>query len=112
MKQRWEDWINLILGAWLFFTPFLFGYTGAATAAWNAYIFGAALVILTIIALSAPQPWEEWVDSAIGLWIVISPWILGFSALTAATWNALIIGFVVLILSLEASRASRQVTGT
>ena len=44
--------------------------------------------------------WEDWVDMVLGVWLAISPWILGFSdSDPAATRNALIIGIAVAALS-------------
>lgn len=108
MRQRWEDWLNLVLGAWLFISPWLLGYSNATAAAWNAYIVGAAFAIFALIALGKPDRWEEWVNVVIGAWAVISPWVLGYAAVTAATWNAVIVGAIVLLVSLEATRAQRQ----
>lgn len=109
MRQRWEDWVNLVLGIWLFVSPWILGYAGIQGAAWNAYIMGIAIVVFTVFALRIPKPWEEWVNSAVGLWMVLSPWILGFGGQTAATWNAVLVGLAVLSISLEATRPSRQV---
>jgi hypothetical protein len=107
-RQRWEDWINLILGAWLFLSPWILNYTVSQGAAWNAYILGIAIIVFTIIALSTPKPWEEWVNTALGVWLIISPWVVGFATQAAATWNAVILGIIVLAISLEATRPSRQ----
>lgn len=27
MKQRWQDWVGLVLGAWLAVTPWIFGFS-------------------------------------------------------------------------------------
>jgi hypothetical protein len=108
MRQRWEDWVNFILGIWLFFSPWILGYALIQSAAWNAYVIGVAFVVFTIWALSIPKPWEEWINAILGLWLLFSPWILGFSAQLVATWNALICGVIVLVLSLEATRPTRQ----
>ncbi|HKX07258.1 MAG TPA: SPW repeat protein [Stellaceae bacterium] len=44
--------------------------------------------------------WEDWVDMVLGVWLAVSPWILGFSdSDPAATRNALIIGIAVAALS-------------
>lgn len=109
MRNRWEDWVNLLIGIWLFVSPWVMGYSTVQAPALNAYVMGAALILLTAIALYIPRRWEEWVNSIIGLWMVVSPWILGFSAMTAVTWNAAIIGLAVLAISLEATRSSRQI---
>lgn len=105
-KQRWEDWINLILGVWLFFSPWLLNYTSTAVT-WNAYIIGVAFVVFTIWALSIPKPWEEWTNTALSLWLIISPWVLGAET-QAAIWNSVIVGILVLAISLEATRPGRQ----
>ena len=35
---RWQDWLNLVLGIWLFFTPFFYQLSTLNAAAWNAYL--------------------------------------------------------------------------
>lgn len=45
------------------------------------------------------QP-KDWTGIVIGTWLVLSPWILGFSALNLAFWNSVIIGVIVLLLTL------------
>jgi hypothetical protein len=109
MRQRWEDWINLVLGAWLFFSPWIMNYTTATTSAWNAWIIGAAFVIFTVWALSAPKPWEEWFNTVLSIWLIISPWVIGLVS-QAITWNFVIVGLIVLAISLDATRPSRQMT--
>ncbi|MFZ5589994.1 MAG: SPW repeat domain-containing protein [Pseudomonadota bacterium] len=65
-KQRWQDWINLILGLWLLVAPFLGVGLHADAAAWNSYIFGAIIALLSAAALGKPQAWEEWTNLVIG----------------------------------------------
>lgn len=95
-EQRWQDWVNLILGIWLFLSPW-FGLAQTSTSAWNSWIFGAAIAVFSAWALSAPQKWEEWVNLAIGVWVLIAPFVLLFSSQTGATWNHVIVGIVVAI---------------
>ncbi|KKS25478.1 MAG: SPW repeat protein [Candidatus Wolfebacteria bacterium GW2011_GWA2_42_10] len=42
----------------------------------------------------------NWVSLILGVWILISPWVLGFSALTTALWSNVIVGALVAILAL------------
>lgn len=94
-QSRWQDWIILFLGIWLFIAPII--GVGAATglAAWNAYISGALVVILSIWALSSPLKWEEWIISALGLWILIAPFVLQFTTDQAALWNHVVVGILI-----------------
>lgn len=34
----------------------------------------------------------------VGIWLVISPWVLGFSDSASATWSAVVSGVILLIL--------------
>ena len=107
LSNRWQDWANLVLGAWLFISPWVLGFASKASetgttrpgAAVNAWIFGVIVVVLSIAALVRTQPWEEWLNLLAGIWLFISPWVLGYSGNVAALWNALIVGALVFILA-------------
>ncbi len=108
LANRWQDWLNLLLGAWLFISPWALGFVkvdgaaGSTTyshAAFNAWIFGVIVVILSIAALARTQPWEEWLNLLAGIWLFISPWVLSYSGMRTALWNALIVGALVFILA-------------
>ncbi len=96
----WQDTLTFLLGAVLFFSPWLFGFEGAAAAALNAHIVGAVLVVLAFMALFAFQTWEEWVTGVLGAWLVIAPWFLGFGGVTAAMVTHLLIGIAVIVLAM------------
>jgi hypothetical protein len=43
--------------------------------------------------------WEDWVGVALGFWLAISPWVLGYAeASPAATMNALFLGSTLIFL--------------
>lgn len=52
---EWEDWVNLVLGAWLFISPWIFGYVGSTSAAWNSYIVGALVFLIAIWGIVAAR---------------------------------------------------------
>jgi hypothetical protein len=90
------DVANLILGAILFVSPWMFGFD-AGTVSTNAYITGIAIAALAIAALARFAVWEERLNLIVGLWAFTSPWVLGFQG-TAMTVHV-IIGAVVAILA-------------
>ncbi len=100
---QWLDSGNLLLGAWLFVSPWVLGFAAEPAAAWNAYIAGGVIAVLAVAALYAFQSWEEWVNVLLAIWLVVSPWVLGFSTLTPATGNALAVGVLVLAFALWAA---------
>lgn len=103
-KQRWQDWVNLILSVWLFLSPF-FGFEALThVASWNSFIFGIAVFVVSVIALITPKIWEEWVNGIIGLWLIASPFIFVFSSHQAA-WNVVVIGILIFISAVWAGSA-------
>ena len=101
--QKWRneaffDVVNLILGGWLFLTPWIFGFASGA-AGWNAWILGIAIAVVAIAALSAFADWEEWVNLVLGLWVLVSPWVLNFQANATAMHTHVIIGIIVAVLA-------------
>jgi hypothetical protein len=91
------DVVNLILGAILFVSPWVFGYaTGMPLK--NAFVLGIVIAAVSIAALAALAVWEEWLNLILGLWVLISPWVLGF-AQGAAMKVHVIIGAIVAVLA-------------
>ena len=101
--QKWRneafvDVVNLILGAWLFVTPWIFGFAGSI-AGWNAWICGGLIALVAIAALLAFTEWEEWANLLLGLWAIVAPWNLGFDGNKAALTNHVVVGIVVAVLA-------------
>ena len=91
------DVYNLVLGAFLFVSPWLFAYAGGIGGV-DAWLTGAVLVVVSIAAVVAFAEWEEWISLALGLWMIVSPWLLGF-AHTRAMHIGIGVGCVVVYLA-------------
>jgi hypothetical protein len=92
------DIINLVLGVVLLLSPWMFGFEpGAPTQ--NAVIFGIVIAVLAIAGLVAFAEWEEWLNLIAGLWVLVSPWVLGFQGSTTPTRVHLTIGIAVAVLA-------------
>jgi hypothetical protein len=104
MKQlkHWQDPVNAVLGAWLVLSPWVLGFQAETNALWNFVIVGVLLVATALGAIFLPRVWEEWTESALGLWMVVSPWIVGFSMHEAPKADAILSGLVILTLALWA----------
>lgn len=44
--------------------------------------------------------WQDVVCLILGLWLVVSPWVLGFTAIQFAMWNAIVLGAVIVVMTL------------
>jgi len=94
------DVANLILGAVLFVSPWMFGFDAGSASA-NANIAGVAIAALAIAALAAFAVWEEWLNLIVGLWTLVSPWVLGFQGTTAMTVHVAIGAAVAILAAIE-----------
>jgi hypothetical protein len=104
MSQRWQDYVTTLIGVWVLFSleiiHFFFPELVFTRAiAWSQGAAGFALIAVGASAVGGYQLWEEWVDVILGLWLIVSPWILGFGDLPALRWNAIIPGAAVVILA-------------
>jgi hypothetical protein len=97
-NEAYIDWINLILGFALLISPWVMGFA-TGTPMLNAVIGGVIILAVAIMALVSFARWEEWVNLILGLWVLISPWILGFSGIVAAMQTHVVIGIAVAVLA-------------
>jgi hypothetical protein len=100
LARQWPDIVNLVLGVWLVLSPWALGFVAETRPTWNAWILGVIIAVAAIAALFAFQEWEEWVNAVLGLWLIVSPWVLGYSAMVAAAmWNQVVVGLIVAALA-------------
>jgi hypothetical protein len=107
-SYQWPNWLNVLLAIWLFISPWVLRYAAVETAAWNAWVVAIVIAALSIAALARLAQWEEWVNLALGVWLIVSPWILGFSANANAMGNAVIVGIICAILAIFGLMAARR----
>jgi hypothetical protein len=103
MEEKWRgsgvDVVNLILAAILFLTPWVFGFVSDHVAAPNAWMSGVVIGVVAIAALTKFAEWEEWINLLLGLWVLVSPWVLNFATQTTARWTHVIVGLIVAVLA-------------
>ena len=100
---KWEDWLGVALGLWLVLSPWTLGYAeSSASATMNALFLGSTLIFLEQLNLDVHADLEEWLDVGAGLWLVISPLVLGFTQLGAAAINAVAVGLLAIVFALWA----------
>ena len=97
-RNRWQDWVMLAFGVWLFFSPFwVAGYLSTASVgASNAYVLGVLVAGFALAALATGRRWEEWIQLVFGLWLIISPFALQFYLIEyGAAWNQIVLGVLI-----------------
>ena len=83
MARKWRresvlDIYNLLLAGLLLASPWLFKLTNG-TARIEMWTMGAAIAVISLLALADYTNWETWANVLLGIWLIISPWVLGFA---------------------------------
>jgi len=94
----WNLLVGAALGLWLMFAPSTLGSTGKA--AHSDHLIGALILTVAVIALAEVGRVARFVNVFFGAWIIAAPWLLG-GATTAARWNDMIAGSLVILLSFQ-----------
>ncbi len=100
--RKWQresvlDLYNLLLAALLFASPWLFRLTNSP-GKMDLWATGAVIAVISLAAMTAYNNWEEWANLLLGLWLLLSPWLLGF-AHTRAMHFSIGIGIIVAFLA-------------
>jgi SPW repeat len=113
-QYAWQDVATLILGIWLFISPWVLQFGGSlagpgaeaatasvtsSSAAWDAWILGIIGFAVSASALAAVSLWQEWVNLILGIWLFIAPWVLAFIAMQRASWDHWIVGVLVFVIA-------------
>src|SRR5262249_52290145 len=123
-QYAWQDGATLILGIWLFISPWVLQFGGSlagpgaeaatasvtsSSAAWDAWILGIIVFAVSASALGETAFGQEWVNLILGVWLFIAPWVLSFIVMQRASWDHWIVGVLVFVIA--ASRLLMTSTG-
>lgn len=97
-RETAPDVYNLFLAAVLFISPWLFKLTNSEGKI-DLWITSAIIVVLSLAAIIAYRDWEEWINVLMGIWLIASPWLLGFPH-TRAMHLSFGFGVVIVLLAL------------
>jgi hypothetical protein len=91
------DLYNLLLAIFLFVSPWFLARANG-TAVVDLRASGAAIALMSLAAIFAYASWQEWTNLLLGIWLIVSPWLLGF-AHTGAMHYSIGIGVTVAFFS-------------
>ncbi|MFL6676296.1 MAG: SPW repeat protein [Massilia sp.] len=98
--RRWQDETILLLGVWLFVSPWVLGYPGYSPPAINAFAAGAAMALLAAFDLYKTYVWAVLLNLLIGVWVAVSPWLVGVVQDRPMTSSLLVVGVAAVALGL------------
>lgn len=100
--RTWEDWLVMLCGALVVISPALVGETHDASAWLNAVTIGVLIVGVGFLEYSVPQRWEEVGLAVLGCWLIVSPFIFGYSDAGALRfWHSGLGGLAIVLAVLQ-----------
>jgi hypothetical protein len=102
--------INMALGLWLLASSYVLGFTLIDAARINNVTFGPFILWIAITALAVGNRgrWISWVNVVFGLWVGISPFVLGFADQPKPLINNIVVGLLVALVALVSGRQRRS----
>ena len=114
-QARSASLLAFLGGLWLFLSPWIYGASGNSNA-WNSWIIGAVICFLALMRGSRPAAINlSWLNSILGLWTFLSPWIFAYTGSSGRMINSLCVGFLVFcsaIIGANSARMSHHTTST
>jgi SPW repeat len=98
LEGAWPRWVSLLLGIWLFISAFAWPHAMAQQT--NTWIVGVLMVIVSILAMFAPQ--ARFINTVLAIWLFVSTLVMAHQT-TTTVWNNCIVAIVVFALSLVPS---------
>ena len=96
--RRWQDWVVVGLGVVLFLTPFAFGAAATSTAAYTAYVLGVLIALAGVLnAAMKDAGGLELIPAVLAVILFVSPFVFGFTAVTALAWSAWIVAILTVL---------------
>ena len=107
--RPWEDWVGMLLGVLIMVSPWFPMQAGhdvvdadRSYLILNAFVVGMLVLGLAQLEYVALQRWEEGAAIVLGLWLMASPFMFGYSGDTILTvWQAVLGGLVALLGALQ-----------
>ena len=100
--KRWQNWVNVVLGAWLVVSPWVLGFAEERTPAVVAWSMGAAVIVFAILGVRVQDAWEEAITLVLGVLLMGAPWALEFADQRTATANVAVSGALVTVFAIWA----------
>ncbi len=107
-RSKPYHWAILVLAALLFLSPWLLGYRGEIRPEWNAWVSAVLVAYIALVSLIQANEWENWLTLALGVWLLVAPWLVGFGQDAHAAWSQRILGLLCIIISAWAASIDHE----
>jgi hypothetical protein len=100
VHQSWEDWVSMLIGMLIGISPWLAEQQPHDQfVIWNAVVVGLLVLGLAQLEYVSLHRWQEIGETALGLWLIGSPFTLGYAETGALRYWHFILGAIVVLLA-------------
>ena len=99
IPRHLQDAASSMIGVGLLVSPWIGGYADDAVALANALLAGSLVALVALGAALFARPWQSWTLAVLGVWLIASPWTLGFETHEMAMAAAVGTGIPVFLLA-------------
>jgi hypothetical protein len=96
--RNWEDWLGIALGIVIAFAPWIQNEISHTPAIANAAVAGLIVLMLAELDLVRFRSWPEAGLLIVGLWVAVSPFVLGYGAAGSLRYWHVLCGALVAML--------------
>lgn len=108
----WPRIPNTLLGIWLMAAPAILGLPADHPAATNDRIIGPLVVTFAVVAMSEALFSLRRANYALGAWLLIAPWVLGYlGGPISAIINSLVVGVLIVVFARIPGKRSHYFAG-
>lgn len=109
-QRQTANGLEVIVALWLTISPFGLGAYLLNGPLLNSVIVGVTIAFFAVmrIVLSFRYGGLSWINVGLGVWLIISPYLLGFADIRPAFWNSAIVGVAVIALSLWSHSVAKR----
>ena len=102
-EKQWQYGMIIVFGLLLLAIPYLLRFhDDLPIRSWDFYVIGTVVAAAGVAGLHRRSYAAAWLTPALGLWMVFSPWLLGFMHVIQARNSAWALGGFVFLMSLWA----------
>jgi hypothetical protein len=95
IHRPWEDWVSMLLGVLIGFSPWLAEQEHDQAVMWNAVLAGALVLGLAQLEYVSLRRWQAIGEIACGLWLMASPFAFGYAEAGALRYWHFTLGAIV-----------------
>ena len=87
---------NILIGLWIVTAPFVLDYSYLIRPFWTHVATGLLILALVLFRITGSDRhgYSSWLTVLLGIWLIVSPFVLNFRVAPAPVWNSIVAGIV------------------